>query len=148
IVYSCFSPFSKRELAIKRNLIEEETSFIGVTRELDMLVKTRAHPHIIRIEQVSFGHPFKDNCFSPLNCNERTNQKDDKIHFVFEKAAYDLTKFIYGATIIDFSLIKRYMLNILLGIEYLHKNCIIHRDLKPSNILIFGNEKDAMGVRN
>ena len=41
IVYAGSSPKSKRQYAIKRNLVEEETSFIGVPRELDMLTKLR-----------------------------------------------------------------------------------------------------------
>lgn len=148
IVYSGYSPKTNRQVAIKRNLIEGDMSFIGVARELDILVKLRNHPYIIRIEEVSFDHPFKEECFSPLVGDGRVNQKDDKIHFIFKQAAYDLSKFIYAASVTDFWLIKRYMINILLGTEYLHFNKIIHRDLKPSNILIFGDEKDVMGTSN
>lgn len=148
IVYSGTSPKSNRQYAVKRNLVEDETSFIGVPREVDVLNKLRHHPHIVRLERVTFGHPFNEGCFSPLKGIERTSQRDDSIHFVFGQAAYDLHRFIYGAVITDFSLIKRYMVNILLGIEYMHSQHIIHRDLKPSNILIFGEEKDALGVGN
>jgi serine/threonine protein kinase len=148
IVYSGLSPVSGREFAVKRNLVESDMSFIGVTREVDLLVKLRRHPYIIRIEEVSFKNPFKDTCFSPLDGEDRTNQKNDIIHFVFRQAAYDMSKFIYGAAFVDFQLIKKYMLNILLGTEYLHNRKIIHRDLKPSNILIFGDEKDIIGIPN
>jgi len=148
IVYSGKSPKSNRRYAIKRNLVEDETSFIGVPREVDVLNKLRYHPHIAKLEQVAFGHPFNGGCFSPLMGNDRTSQRDDSIHFIFKQAAYDLHRFIYGAVITDFELIKRYMVNILLGIEYMHSQKIIHRDLKPSNILIYGDEKDALGISN
>jgi len=148
IVYSAVSPKSNKSIAIKRNLIEGDMSFIGVARELDILVKLRNHPYIIRIEEVSFDSPFGNICFSPLIGDERHNQKDDKIHFIFKQAAYDLNRFIYDAETINFWLIKRYMVNILLGTEYIHSQKIIHRDLKPSNVLIFGEEKDIMGVSN
>lgn len=148
IVYSGTSPKSNRQYAIKRNLVEEKTSFIGVPREVDVLNKLRHHPHIVKLEQVSFGQPFNGNCFSPLMGHDRKSQRDDTIHFIFKQASYDLHMFIYGAVIRDFSLIKRYMVNILLGIEYMHSQHIVHRDLKPSNVLIFGEEKDAAGIGN
>jgi serine/threonine protein kinase len=148
IVYSGISPKSNKQYAVKRNLVEDETSFIGVPREVDVLNKLRHHPHVVRLEQVSFGQPFNNGCFSPLTGKDRISQRDDAIHFIFKQAAYDMHRFIYGAVITDFSLIKRYMVNILLGIEYMHSQKIIHRDLKPSNILIFGDERDAMGVGN
>lgn len=148
IVYSGTSPKTNRQYAIKRNLVEDATSFIGVPREVDVLNKLRHHPHIVRLEQVSFGHPFQEACFSPLAGKDRESQRDDAIHFIFRQAAYDLHRYIYGALVIDFALTKRYMVNILLGLEYMHSQRILHRDLKPSNILIFGDEKDAFGVGN
>lgn len=148
IVYSATSPNTNREYAIKRNLVEKATSFIGVPREVDVLNKLRTHPHIVRLESVAFGHPFKETCFSPLMTNDRINQRDDGIHFVFGQATYDLHRFIYGALETNFWLNKRYMLQILLGVEYIHGSRMIHRDLKPNNILIFGSDKDVMGVNN
>lgn len=148
IVYEGESPKSNRKYAVKRNLVENVTSFIGAAREVDMLNKMRNHPHIVKLEQVSFGEPFNKGCFSPLDLQQRGTQRDDDIHFVFKQAAYDLHRFIYGAVTIDFALIKRYMVHLLLGVEYIHSNKIIHRDLKPSNVLIFGEEKDSLGINN
>jgi mitogen-activated protein kinase 1/3 len=35
--------------------------------------------------------------------------------------------------------VKTILYNILLGINYLHKNKVLHRDLKPANILVNEN---------
>jgi len=148
IVYEATSPNSKTKYAVKRNLMEGPISFIGVAREVDVLNKLRGHPHIVHLEKVAMGQPFVDRPMSPLSGKERTSQRDDKLHFVFRAASYELHKFIYGATSVDFSLIKRYMVHMLLGLEYMHHKKIIHRDLKPSNVLIDGSEKDALGIAN
>ena len=147
VVYAATSPRTGNNYAVKRNLMEEETSFIGVSREVDLLNKLRHHPHIVRLERVAFGQPFLGSIFSPLT-NDRQSQRDDTLHFVFSQAEYDLHRFIYGAAFDDYGLIKRYMVHILLGLEYMHTSHIIHRDLKPSNVLIFGHEKDVSGVSN
>jgi serine/threonine protein kinase len=136
IVYEAHSPSTDNKYAIKRNLAEDDTSFIGVPREVDVLTKLRNHPNIICIERISFGHPFATEAFSPITGDDRKSQRDDSIHFIFSKANCDLHEFIYG-TRINFTLIKKYMVHMLLGLEYMHLHKIIHRDMKPSNVLLF-----------
>lgn len=145
IVYSCTSPKTNKEYVIKRNLSETDTSFIKVVRETDILNRLRGHPHISKLEKVSFGNPFENICFSPLVGQDRVSQKDDNLHFILGKADYDLHKYIYQIKTVNFSTLKRYMVHILLGCEYIHLQYIIHRDLKPSNILIYLNETDSIG---
>ena len=148
IVYLATSPSTRKQYAVKRNLAEEKMSFIGVSREVDMLNRLRLHPHIVRLERVTFGQPFNFHGFSPLRGKERHAQRDDSMHFVFGKADYDLHRFIYGAVTVNFSLIKRYMVQLLLAVEYTHGQGIVHRDIKPTNVLIFGPEVDVQGHGN
>lgn len=146
IVYSAKSPVSDKNYAVKRNLKVSETSFIGASREADLLCKLRNHPHLVHLDRVSYGHPFSVGQFSPLECAHN----DDIIHFIFGEAVYDLHRYIYDVdpNDYDFYAVKRYMLHMLLGVEYMHENKIIHRDLKPSNVLIFGEDLDARGRPN
>lgn len=148
IVYEAHSPKTKRAYAVKRNIINSKTSFIGVSREIDILNLLRGHPYIIAIQCVSYGNPFNNGSFSPLVGQDRLDCKDDSIHFIFPKADQNLYDFIYHAPNYNYALIKRYMIQMLLGMEYMHSKKIIHRDIKPHNILIKSEERDALGITN
>lgn len=160
IIYSCKNSETDKKYAVKRNLVEKNVSFLNSIRESDLLTKLRRHPHIVTLEFISYKSPFKEE-FEPLVCNDlkckhsicksRRSQRDDGIHFIFDEASCNLYQYLQEAkknNNLDFDLRKRYMIQILLAVEYAHKHSIIHCDLKPQNILIFENKTDVLGVKN
>ncbi|HSW76678.1 MAG TPA: serine/threonine-protein kinase [Candidatus Saccharimonadales bacterium] len=146
--YGRIYTLSDKNYALKRNLSENESTFISSIRELNILYLLRHHPNIIKIEEVLFGNntslfpPSEGNTtntkqFSPLKGEDRKTQKDDGVHFIFKKAKYDLHEYIFEHNKDGFKMMKGYMVDIMLGLHYMHQMQIIHRDLKPGNILIF-----------
>jgi serine/threonine protein kinase len=72
--------------------------------------------------------------------------KDDIIHFVLECAKMDLMTAIQN-NILSNENKKKIMLDILLGIDFMHKNKIMHRDLKPGNILLFHDNSNIYNAK-
>jgi serine/threonine protein kinase len=128
--------------ALKRNLAETESSFLSTIRELNILYLLRQHPNIVKLEGVIFGEEFgaESNKFSPLIGEDRTTQKNDNVHFLFQQGKCDLHDYIYDDQhVYNYIPVKKYMVDMLMGLEYMHHYKLLHRDIKPGNILLFEN---------
>lgn len=114
--------------AVKRNLADIDVDFVGCIRELDILLRLN-HPNIVILEKIIYDKEF------PKNDHNEEDVKDDYVHFGFEMCKYDLHKMIYYQNTPK-DTIDKLIIDILLGLEYIHSRGIIHRDMKPSNVLI------------
>lgn len=138
IVYSMKSP-GGNAYALKRNLVPKATYYSGVTRELDInRCLSSNHPNILYLEKVMTG--LQTSNFPNGKSLSSAEMKDDAVHFVYPLAMCDLHHFIdNNLEELSYPLIKQFIMQILLGVEFIHRAGIIHRDLKPANILVFGN---------
>ena len=101
--------------------------FINIKRE-EFIMGKISHPNIVHL----YG-TFEDynNCYFISEFIEGTNLES----FIKEFKNNNPNNHINQEILIDI------LRQILLGLEYLHKNFILHRDIKPDNILIDKNNQ-------
>ena len=140
-VYEAMSPGGSVK-AVKCNTKSESDDFIGCVRELNVNNRLSGHPFIIPLTQITDGNPFSNGIMSPDNLEK--GYTIDKLHFVYPLAECNLREYmnrnINTITILD---VKRFMVDILLGMEYIHGTGYIHRDIKEENLLVM---KDLQGL--
>jgi cyclin-dependent kinase 2 len=71
-------------------------------------------------------------------CLEDVVHEDRKLYLVFEFLDVDLKKHMdsYPQLYQDPAVVKRFLYQMLQGIQYCHSHRILHRDMKPQNLLI------------
>ncbi|CBN76771.1 mitogen-activated protein kinase [Ectocarpus siliculosus] len=92
-----------------------------VLREVRVMRHLGQHENIVTLED--------------LFCNEA----DDELYIVMELLDSDLNCIIQSQQVLSIKHHRVFMIQILQGVEFLHKNGVIHRDLKPGNILVRRN---------
>ena len=122
---------------IKRNIIDRIIDFWGSVRELDLLVTLKGHPFIVDLRGISTSSPVRG---SPPKIKDRS-LREDNLHFIFDQASYDGVTLIRGG-FTSSGYMTSAMIQMLLGVEYMHGKGIIHRDLKPANLLWFRHGRD------
>eukprot|EP00049_Salpingoeca_infusionum_P019475 m.362031 g.362031 ORF g.362031 m.362031 type:complete len:292 (+) comp20051_c0_seq1:170-1045(+) len=114
-------------VALKKIKLESEDEGVPSTaiREISLL-KELTHENIVKLMEVIHS--------------------ENKLYLVFEYLDKDLKKFMDDTEgYLSSRLVKSYLRQLLLGIEFCHNHRILHRDLKPQNLLIdsHGNIKLA-----
>ena len=123
VVYKCKVRDTNDFVALKKIRLENEDEGIPSTsiREISILKQIR-HPNIVYLIDLIHG--------------------EKKLYLVFEYMEHDLKKFLdknNGPLIPE--LVKSYLFQILIAINFCHSKRILHRDLKPQNLLI---DKDGI----
>ena len=118
VIYRGTHRISKKVFAIKEISYENLSKIKNTIKREFTVMKKLNHPHIIKLHEVFFDNDNK-NVYLVLD--------------YYEKG--DLCNFLDGRPLKE-KYTKKYMRQLALGLEYLHKNNIIHRDLKLKNILV------------
>ena len=123
VVYKCKIKGTNDYVALKKIRLENEDEGIPSTsiREISILKQLR-HPNIVYLMDLIHG--------------------EKKLYLVFEFMEHDLKKFLdINNGPLPPELVKSYLYQILIAINFCHSKRIIHRDLKPQNLLI---DKDGI----
>ena len=123
VVYKCKVKGTNDFVALKKIRLENEDEGIPSTsiREISILKQLR-HPNIVYLIDLIHG--------------------EKKLYLVFEYMDHDLKKFLdINNGPLTPELVKSYLFQILIAINFCHSKRILHRDLKPQNLLI---DKDGI----
>jgi serine/threonine protein kinase len=117
---------SDGDQALKHYTVDKGSGLSPAYREIELLSHL-SHPNIVPMTAIYMGvyeHARK--------CSKR--HEDGQLHVLMELAQCNLTEEIRKK--LDDETAKKYTRDILLGLEYLHKNGVIHRDLNEGNVLL------------
>lgn len=120
MVYKAQHKSSGDTVALKKIRLELEDEGVPSTalREISLL-KELEHPNIVRLRDVEH------------------QQSPNRLYLVFEWLDQDLRKYMDNLSgPMKPELLRSYMSQMLLGLEFCHATGVFHRDLKPQNLLI------------
>mmetsp|Transcript_3919 Transcript_3919/g.6896 ORF Transcript_3919/g.6896 Transcript_3919/m.6896 type:complete len:308 (+) Transcript_3919:295-1218(+) len=129
VVYKARCKQTGDTVALKKIRLEMEDEGVPSTalREISLL-KELDHPNIVLLRDVE--HSVGEQ-------NDPKQKAPGRLYLVFEWLDQDLRKHMDNLEgPMTPALIKSYMSQLLLGLEYCHSRGIFHRDLKPQNLLI------------
>lgn len=131
---------TNEKIAIKRNFVRENISFLSSIKEIDFLARLRHHPNIIKLKSIYISDPFLGTKISKPSLD--LGFKMDNVYFSMELGVKDGYNVMIDPKV-NFENRKKIILDLILGLEYIHSMNIIHRDIKPSNFIQVVADKDT-----
>lgn len=120
IVYRARDTQTDEIVALKKVRMDKEKDGIPISslREITLLLRLR-HPNIVELKEVVVGNHLESIFLVMGYCEQDLASLLENMPTPFSEAQ-----------------VKCIMLQVLRGLQYLHRNFIIHRDLKVSNLLM------------
>ncbi|KAG0145038.1 hypothetical protein CROQUDRAFT_707322, partial [Cronartium quercuum f. sp. fusiforme G11] len=115
--------FSKRRLIKKYGQQQQQDDGLWLIRNEVAIMKKVKHPNIVKLREV--------------------------LDVVGEDSLYMVLEYCRGGPLIvlkednslPIDMCRKYFRQLIIGIDYLHRNMIIHHDIKPDNILLSSDRK-------
>lgn len=118
VVYRAVNMNTGRVVAFKRINFTRTTRPESVEQEINVLMRLRANPHVVRLEEFIVG--------------------DKSAYLVFELAHGPVMHMTSNRQPhLQEGFVILVMRQVVLALEFLHANGILHQDLKPDNVLLF-----------
>lgn len=132
-----------KELAVKSHLKNHGVNGFSCGREMGYSHKLN-HPYVLSLSRITIGNPFS----SPPSPIARGEYDRDKLYFVYDRACCNLKEYLkMNRVTIQYLEIKDLMMQMVMGIEYIHKCGYMHLDFKPENVLMFQGIDGKMHVK-
>lgn len=135
-IYTATSP-GKTKYAFKRFLVEKENSGLSGIKEIDMLNKLSKYPNFVKIKEIVYENPFKENLSPIRRRKDETRDRQDSLNNIMMELS-DLGDLERYHTL-PFKDLYQIMVDCITGLLVMKRNKILHRDIKPQNILLFEN---------
>jgi len=110
---------NKRELSRVRRM-SGQTALDDVRREISIM-QTLDHPNVVRLREV-IHDPLRPKLYLIMDYVEKG----------------PICKI--GENVVPVEKIRKYLVGMCEGLDYLHSNNIVHRDVKPDNLLVDGDD--------
>lgn len=142
-VYEAEDILKGERYAIKANLGDIAIDGMISLTDVNFSHYIKNHPCFVGMDW-TFRLPFKDRLELRTSNNNRQSMRYDSLYFIMSISESVLSDLIDKDRFDELlPNIRRFMAEILLGLEFIHAHKFSHRDIKSNNILIFYDKENV-----